>query len=138
MTSTAAFLCNGHLDVLAANPLGRALYAPVFEDTTRLPNLARFVYLDPRSRQFYRNWDGIALDAVGSLRAEAGRNPYDRALTDLVGELSLRSEQFRARWAGHDVRSYRRGSQPFRHPVVGDLDLTYDVLELPADPGLTI
>jgi transcriptional regulator with XRE-family HTH domain len=138
MTSTAAFLRNGHLDVLAANPLGRALYAPVFEDTTRLPNLARFVYLDLRSRQFYRNWDGIALDAVGSLRAEAGRYPSDCDLTALIGELSMRSEPFRTRWAGQDVRYYRSGVQPFHHPVVGDLDLAYDVMELPADPGQTI
>jgi transcriptional regulator with XRE-family HTH domain len=138
MTGTAAFVRNGRLDLLAVNPLGRALYAPACEDTTRLPNLARFVYLDPRSRHFYRDWDGIALDAVGSLRAEAGRDPADRDLTDLIGELSLRSEEFRTRWAAHDVRYYRTGVQPFSHPVVGDLDLAYDVLELPADPGQSI
>ncbi|MGH3176253.1 MAG: (R)-mandelonitrile lyase [Streptosporangiaceae bacterium] len=138
MTGTAAFVRNGRLDILSANQLGYALYAPVFDDPARPPNLARFIFLDDRSATFYRDWDGIAHQAVGSLRAEAGRDPYDRALTDLVGELSTRSQEFRVRWAGHDVKYYRSGVQPFRHPLAGDLDLDYDALEIPADPGLTI
>ncbi len=138
MTGAAAFVRNGRLDILSANPLGYALYSPAFLDPTRPVNLARFVFLDVRSTQFYGDWDGIAEAAVGSLRAEAGRNPYDRALTDLVGELSTRSEQFRVRWAAHDVKYYRSGVQPFRHPVVGDLTLNYNALELPADSGQTI
>ena len=101
-------------------------------------NLARFVFLDPKSTRFYGDWDGIAHAAVGSLRAEAGRDPYDQALTDLVGELSVRSQAFRVRWAAHDVDYYRSGVQPFHHPLVGDLTLDYDVLELPADPGQSI
>ena len=100
---------------------------------------AQFIFLSPeRWAAFYRNWEGIALDAVGSLRAEAGRDPGDRALSDLIGELATRSEQFRVRWAGHDVRSYLSGVQPFTHPVVGDLNLAFDALEVPADPGQTI
>jgi hypothetical protein len=97
MTGTAAFVRNARLDVLATNQLGRALYSPAFQDPARPVNLARFVFLDPRSREFYRDWDGIARFAVGSLRAEAGRNPFDRALSALVGELSTRSQ---ARSAG--------------------------------------
>jgi transcriptional regulator with XRE-family HTH domain len=138
MTGTAAFLRNGRLDILAANPLGYALYAPAFLDPARPVNLARFVFLDPRSTELYGDWDGIAHAAVGSLRAEAGRAPDDRALTELVGELSVRSQEFRVRWAAHDVHYYRSGAQPFHHPLVGDLTLDYDVLELPADPGLSI
>lgn len=139
MTGAAAFVRNGRLDVLATNLLGRALYAPVFDGPRRSANLARFIYLAPeRSAAFYRNWDGIAADAVGSLRAEAGRSPDDPELTRLVGELSLGSEQFRVRWATHDVRAYRTGVQPFHHPEVGDLDLTFEVMELPAHPGQTI
>ena len=138
MTGTAAFLRNGRLDILAANQLGYALYAPAFLDPARPVNLARFVFLDRRAREFYRDWDGIAHAGVGSLRAEAGRDPYDRALTELVGELSMRSQEFRVRWAAHDVDYYRSGVQPFHHPLVGDLTLNYDALELPADPGLTI
>jgi transcriptional regulator with XRE-family HTH domain len=143
MTDTAAFLRNGRLDILAANPLGYALYSPVFNspvvgDRRRPANLARFIFLDDQAAQFYRDWDGIAHAAVGSLRAEAGRAPHDRALTGLAGELSLRSQPFRELWAAHDVEYYRSGIQPFRHPLAGDLDLEYDALELPADPGQTI
>jgi hypothetical protein len=143
MTDTAAFLRNGRLDILAANPLGYALYSPALNspasgDPRRPANLARFIFLDDQSAQFYRDWDGIAHAAVGSLRAEAGRAPHDRALTSLVGELSLRSRSFREQWAAHDVEYYRSGIQPFRHPLAGDLDLEYDALEIPADPGQTI
>jgi hypothetical protein len=138
MISTAAFVRNGRLDILSANQLGYALYATAFLDPGRPVNLARFIFLDPRSTEFYRDWDGIAQAAVGSLRTEAGRDPYDRALTDLVGELSTRSEEFRVRWAAHDVKYYRSGTQPFHHPLVGDLTLDYDALEIPADLGLTI
>jgi len=135
MTHTAAFLRNGRLDILAANSLGRALYSPVFGSPVsgnprRPANIARFIFLDERSAQFYRDWDGIARQAVGSLHAEAGRAPHDRALAGLVGELSVRSQQFRELWAGHDVVYY--------HPQAGDLDLDYDALEIPADPGQTI
>jgi transcriptional regulator with XRE-family HTH domain len=138
MTGSAAFLRNGRLDILAANPLGRALYSPVFESSQGPANLARFVFLDRGAVEFYRDWDGIAHAAVGSLRTEAGRDPYDRALSDLVGELSTRSQEFRERWAAHDVKYYSSGMQPFHHPLVGDLDLDYDALEIAADPGLTI
>jgi len=138
MTETAAFVRNGRLDILSANQLGYTLYSPVFADPARPVNLARFIFLDSRAPEFYADWDGIANAAVGSLRAEAGRNPYDRAMSDLVGELSMRSEEFRVRWAAHNVRSYRSGIQAFHHPLVGDLALSYDALELAADPGLTI
>jgi transcriptional regulator with XRE-family HTH domain len=138
MTGVAAFARNARLDILSANHLGYALYSPAFLDPGRPVNLARFVFLDRRSTGFYRNWDSIADDTVGSLRAEAGRNPHDRALTGLVGELAGRSDEFRVRWGSHDVRHYRSGSQPFHHPLAGDLDLEYDALEIPADPGQTI
>jgi transcriptional regulator with XRE-family HTH domain len=138
MTGTAAFVRNGRLDILYPNRLGYALYSQAFLDPVRPVNLARFVFLDPRSTEFYGDWDGIAHAAVGSLRKEAGRDPYDRALSDLVGELSTRSEAFRLHWAAHDVRYYRSGIQPFHHPLAGDLTLNYDALEIPADPGLTI
>ncbi|MFN2536447.1 MAG: helix-turn-helix domain-containing protein [Pseudonocardiaceae bacterium] len=138
MTGAAAFVRNGRLDILATNPLGQALYAPALEDTAEPVNLARFVFLDQRATEFYRDWDGIAHAAVGSLRAEAGRDPYDRALTDLVGALSTRNDAFRVRWAAHDVKYYSSGLQPFHHPLVGDLDLDYEALEIAADTGLTI
>jgi hypothetical protein len=138
MTGAPALVRNGRLDYLAANRLGRALYAPVFDSPAGPPNSARFLFLDPRSPDFYGDWDRTANDLVAMLRSEAGRNPYDRALSDLIGELSTRSETFRTRWAAHNVRLHRTGSKQLHHPAVGDLDLTYEAMELAADPGLSI
>jgi transcriptional regulator with XRE-family HTH domain len=138
MTEAPAWIRNGHADILATNRLGRALYAPVFEDPVQPPNTARFAFLTARARDFYREWDRTATEMVAVLRAAAGRDPYDRALTDLVGELSTRSEEFRIRWAAHDVLFHRTGRKNLHHPVVGDLDLTYEAFELPAEPGLTM
>jgi len=90
------------------------------------------VFLDPRARDFYVDWNGIADAAAFNLRATAGRDPYDRALTDFVGELSMRSDDFRKRWASHDVRQYRSGTQRFRHPLVGELELAYEALAVTA------
>ena len=138
MTGAPALVRNGRLDYLAANRLGRALYAPVFDSPAGPPNSARFLFLDPRSPDFYGDWDRTANDLVAMLRSEAGRNPYDKALSDLIGELSTRSETFRTRWAAHNVRLHRTGSKQLHHPAVGDLDLTYEAMELAADPGLSI
>lgn len=136
MTTSPAWIRNGRADVLATNRLGRALYAPVFDSPAQPANTARFFFLDPHAEEFYGDWHGNANDMVAVLRAEAGRNPYDRALTDLVGELSTRSQEFRTRWAAHDVQFHRTGRKQLHHPIVGDLDLTYEAFELPADPGL--
>ncbi|MEU6512367.1 helix-turn-helix transcriptional regulator [Streptomyces sp. NPDC046942] len=138
MTDAAAFIRNARLDVLAANQLGHALYQPVFDTPAEPPNLARFVFTDPRARWFYRNWQTIAHDAAGSLRAEAARAPSDTLLADLVAELTTASEEFRRRWRAHEVEYYRTGQQDFHHPDVGDISLDYEALELPASPGLTI
>jgi transcriptional regulator with XRE-family HTH domain len=135
ITDAAAFVRNRRLDILSANRLGYALYSEVFANPDRPANLARFVFLDPQSRRFYRDWEGIAAATVGNLRAEAGRDPYDRDLTDLVGQLSTRSDDFRVRWASHDVQEYRSGIQPFHHPLVGELDLGYEALQSMADVG---
>jgi transcriptional regulator with XRE-family HTH domain len=138
ITTAPAWVRNDRLDVLAANPLGYALYSELFTDPVRPANNARFTFLNPRAREFYDNWNGIANDVVAVLRSEAGRNPYDRNLTDLIGELSTRSEEFRLRWAAHDVRFHRTGTKTLHHPIVGRLDLTYEALEFPGDPGLTL
>jgi MmyB-like transcription regulator ligand binding domain/Helix-turn-helix domain len=137
MTEVPAFVHNGRLDVLAANPLAEALYAPLFADPA-LANHARFNFLNPRARDFWIDWERAADDTVAMLRTEAGRDPHDKALTDLVGELCTRSDAFRVRWAAHDVRLHRTGLKHFHHPVVGDLHLSYEVMELPADPGLAL
>ncbi|WBB67725.1 helix-turn-helix transcriptional regulator [Micromonospora sp. WMMD812] len=138
MTMAPAYVRNGRLDVLGANQLGRAVFAPLFDTVARVPNIARFVFLDPAAQSFYVEWDGVARDTVALLRAEAGRDPYDRALSDLVGELSTLSEVFRTWWAAHDVRLHRAGVKRLHHPLVGDLTLTYESMELTADPGLRL
>lgn len=138
MSAVPAFVRNGRLDLLAANRLGRALYSQHFDGPHRPANSARFVFLDPRSPGFYDDWEHVASDVVAVLRAEAGRDPYDRDLSDLVGELSTRSETFRTRWAAHDVRRHDTGVKAFHHPIVGDLSLTYESMELAADPGMTM
>ena len=138
MTTAPAFVRNGRLDILAINPLGQALYSPVFADPARPANLARFCFLDPRAEELYQNWDDAADTSVALLRTEAGRDPCNKALTNLVGELATRSDAFRTRWARHDVRLHRTGLKHFSHPVVGELALDFDAMELPADAGLTL
>jgi transcriptional regulator with XRE-family HTH domain len=138
ITDTPADLRNGRRDILAANRLGYALYSELYIDPVRPANVARFVFLSPRARVFFPDWESTANDLVANLRTEAGRNPHDRGLQDLVGELSTRSQEFRSRWAAHNVRLHQTGRKRLHHPVVGDLELTYEVLALPADPGLSL
>jgi len=138
MSGVPAFVRNDRLDVLAANRLGEAFYAPLYDDPARPVNAARFVFLNPRATTFFVDWDTIANDTVGILRAEAGRDPYDKRLSDLIGELSTRSEDFRVRWAAHNVKLHRTGVKRFHHPVVGDLTLDFEALDLPGDSGQTL
>jgi transcriptional regulator with XRE-family HTH domain len=138
MTDAPAFVRNGRLDILAANQLGEALYAPAFDTPDRPVNLARFCFLGPRAEELYPDWDDAANTTVALLRTEAGRDPYDRALIDLVGGLATRSDDFRIRWAAHNVRLHHTGVKHFQHPVVGRLDLAFEAMPLPADPGLTM
>lgn len=133
-----ALVRNGRLDLLAANQLGRAFYAPIFDSPAGPPNIARFAFLDPSGADFFTDWDDGLNDCVAVLRAEAGRNPYDRDLSDLIGELSTRSDEFRVRWASHNVKLHRRGVKRIRHPIVGDVTIDMEVFELPADPGQTL
>ena len=139
ITGAPAFLRNGRLDILAANQLGYALYSELYVGPHRPANTARFVFLDPeRAAGFFADWGEAADNAVPILRFEAGRDPYDRGLSDLVGELSMQSEAFRTRWAAHNVRLHDTGVKHIHHPVVGDLSLTYERMELVADEGLTM
>ncbi len=133
-----AIVRNSSVDYVAANPLGRALYAPLFESREQPANSARFIFLDPAAQEFYVDWERAAKDLVAHLRSEAGRNPYDRGLSDLVGELSTRSPEFRIWWAAHNVRYHQTGTKRLRHPVVGELELDYEVMDVSADDGLTV
>ncbi|MFG2440519.1 helix-turn-helix transcriptional regulator [Streptomyces sp. NPDC048508] len=139
MTDSPAFVRNGRLDILAINRLGRALYAPLFPpDAPRPVNIARFQFLNPAGRDFFPNWDASLNTTVSLLRTEAGRAPHDADLTQLIGELVTRSDDFRIAWAKHNVRLHHTGRKPFNHPEVGEMLLDFDAMALPAQPGLTL
>lgn len=138
ITDAPAWVRNGRHDIIAANRLARALYSPVFDDPHRPVNTTLFAYLNPAARDFWRDYDRITHDAAAMLRLEAGRNPHDPDLIRLVGELSTRSELFRQRWASRDVKFHRSGVKRLHHPVVGDLELNFESMELPSEPGLTL
>ena len=136
MKDIAVVVQNGRLDIVATNSLGRALYSQMYVEPARPANFARFVFLDPRAYEFYLDWDLSARQTVALLRSEAGRAPHDRALSNLVGELSTRSDTFRTLWAAHNVREHRTGRKVVHHPVVGDLELSFEGLQIASAPGL--
>ena len=131
-----AIAWNAHQDIVASNLMGRALLAPHMESDR--PNLARFIFLDPRARDFYVDWPLARSLTAAMLRFEAGRDPLNSDLTALIGELATRSPQFREDWADRDVHEHRTGQKIYRHPEVGEIEATYDVFELPGDTGLSI
>jgi transcriptional regulator with XRE-family HTH domain len=137
MTGTPAYLRNARMDLLAANDLCLALYNGVLTRDGLPFNLARFVFFDPYAKAFFLDWDTVARDMVGSLRSQAGRNPSDRGVSDLIGELTTRSDAFARLWARHDVRLHRTARKRLANRVVGEIDLTGDAFELPGD-GLTM
>lgn len=133
-----AALGNDRLDLLAANHLGRAMFSDLFAAPGGPPNFARYTFLDSAAQRFYPDWDLAADMSVANLRTAAGKDPHDRDLHDLVGELSTRSDEFRRRWGAHNVRTHGSGVKRFHHHVVGDLTLTYESFDLRAEPGLTL
>jgi transcriptional regulator with XRE-family HTH domain len=138
VTAAPTMVVNQRKDVLAANALGRALMAPMLDDASNGDNLARFTFFSPVSRSFYLDWEQGASSIVASLRTAAGQHPHDKGLTDLIGELVTRSETFRVRWSAHNVRFHRSGVKRIQHPDVGDLELIFEGLELPDQPGSTM
>lgn len=136
MVGVPALVQNGRLDIVATNRLGRALFSEATEQPAA--NFARYVFLDPRARAFYRDWDDAATQTTAILRTEVGRIRAGREFTDLVDELVTGSDDFRALWVTHDVRDHRTGLKLVTHPVVGDLDLSYEVMDLSTDRGLTL
>jgi hypothetical protein len=136
MKDVAVVIQNGRGDIVAANSLGQAVYSEVFLQPLKPPNFGRFVFLDPRSRDFYLDWDEAARQTVAILRSEAGRAPHDRSLSNLIGELSTRSDTFRTLWAAHNVREHRTGRKEIHHPLVGDMTLSFEGLQVTSAPGL--
>jgi hypothetical protein len=144
ITDAPAWVRNARHDIIAMNSMGAALYAPVLESaasgpTSRRPaNTTRFIYLDPAAREFFVDFDRMAVDAAAMLRLEAGRHPYDKDLITLVGELSTQSELFAQHWASQNVKFHRSGRKRLRHPAVGELDLNFEAMELPSDAALQL
>ena len=136
ITEAPAVLSNDTFDWVGANRLGRALFAPILDQAES--NSARFMFLNPDAKVFYPDWDKVARDLVAAMRGVAGRNPYDKRFSDLVGELSTRSDEFRVMWASHNVRFHRSGVKRIQHAGVGLVELSYDTLELPVDDGLQL
>lgn len=136
MSTVPVWVQNGRLDAVATNRLGHALFSVMLDDARPPVNAARFVFLNPKAQTFYHDWESQTRQVVAILRAEAGRSPYDKQLSDLVGELSTRSALFRKLWAAHDVREHRTGAKGVHHPVVGDLTLTFQGMDLASDHGL--
>ncbi|MCT1615612.1 helix-turn-helix domain-containing protein [Kocuria marina] len=135
ITMFAAFVRNGRLDVIGSNPLGRALHAPMFNSPTAAhgrANFARYHFLDSGSKDFFVDWEDGAAATVALLRAEAGRAPYDKTLRELIGELSTASKEFSAFWAAHDIRIRHEGTKRLQHPEIGEIELTYQSVNLPA------
>ncbi|MFF0712300.1 helix-turn-helix domain-containing protein [Streptomyces bauhiniae] len=138
MVTAPAIVQNNHLDIVAANHLGHALYQAVYAHQPEPPNLARFIFLNDRAEETFPAWEKAADDAVALLRTAAAKPPYTKAITQLVGELATRSTEFRTRWAAHDVRAHRSGTKEFRHPAVGDLTLRFEALDVTGAPGLAV
>lgn len=138
VTAGPAFVRNGRMDLLAVNALARAFYTDVYDMPGEPANIARFTFLDERAYRFYPDWDMFAEVTVAILRTEAARDPHNKELHDLIGELCTRSEEFRSRWSAHNVRHHGTGFKTFRHPIVGELTLAYEGLEMAAEPGLTL
>jgi hypothetical protein len=144
VTGAPAWVRNARHDILAMNTLASALYSPVLNSAAagstskRAANTTRFLFLDPSAREFFVDFDRMAMDAAAMLRLEAGRNPHDKDLITLVGELSTQSELFRRQWASQNVKFHRSGRKRLRHPAVGELDLNFEAMQMPSDPELQL
>jgi transcriptional regulator with XRE-family HTH domain len=138
MAGAAAFVSTRAHDIIAANRLGEALFSPLYANQERPVNTARYLFLDPSSHDLYPDWERIASETVAIMRQSAGADPREPRLSELVGELSMRSEEFRTRWASHNVRFHNTGTKRFNHPTVGELTLNFERFDLAADTGLTM
>ena len=141
ITDAPAFVHTYTGNLIAANDLGRAVFSPVYASafvSRESPSTPRFLFLDPAAREFFTNWEDSAADTVANMRAMAGEHPDDQVLRELIDDLNRDSPAFRALWRAHDVRYHDTGIKAIRHPVVGDLTLSYEEMPLPSDPGQSL
>lgn len=136
LSESPAFVATAARNLVAANALGRAVYSPLYDAAPDgIPNTARYTFLEPGAKEFFVDWHTAAANLVANLRREVGSDPLNRALEELVDELNRRSPEFGELWRSHDVRTHDAGIKSIRHPVVGELHLTFEAMPLPADPG---
>jgi transcriptional regulator with XRE-family HTH domain len=138
MSDLPAYARNGRTDIIALNQLGAALMPGLVPNGKEPANIARYLFLDPSSQEFYDDWERVARDMVAAFRIEAGRTPFDRSLTDLIGELSTRSDAFRTWWASHNVRLHTSATKTLHNPTVGEVEVTGEALTLASEPDVTI
>lgn len=138
MSDLPAYARNGRTDIIAMNQLGAALMPGLVPNGKEPANIARYLFLDPSSQEFYDDWERVARDMVAAFRIEAGRTPFDRSLTDLIGELSTRSDAFRTWWASHNVRLHTSATKTLHNPTVGEVEVTGEALTLASEPDVTI
>jgi transcriptional regulator with XRE-family HTH domain len=138
LTGIPVTVSDSRMQMIATNALGRALYAPLFDTPGEVANHAKFMFLDPRARRFWVDWEVLTVEAVGTLRNAVARDPYDKDLSDLIGELAVHSDRFRKLWGSQDVFVHRDGLMRIDHPVVGRVDLVYEVLRLESEIELAM
>jgi hypothetical protein len=134
MTSTPAFVVGRGMTMLAMNHLARAVLFDMDKVPAKDRNLARWTFLNPEAKQRYIDWETVAADAAAILRMQAGTSPNDRALHELLGELTVRSDDFRRMWTDHHVYECTFGSKRLMHPLVGRIDIDYEAMDVPGDP----
>ncbi len=136
LSESPAFVGTVTRGLIAANTLGRATYAPLYDAAPDgIPNTARYTFLNPAAKEFFIEWDTAAANLVANLRRQLGTDPLNRDLQQLIDDLNRHSAEFRELWQSHDVRTHDAGIKSIHHPVVGDLHLTFETMPLPADPG---
>ncbi|GAA1917916.1 helix-turn-helix transcriptional regulator [Microbacterium aoyamense] len=139
LTDAPAFVGNKTRHLLAANSLGRAVFSPLYDfEPDGVPNSARFMFLDPLAHEFFPEWRSASANLAANLRRELGTDPLNRELQALVDDLNRESRDFHALWKAHDVRTHDTGFKAVHHPIVGDLHLSFEAMELPKDPGQSL
>lgn len=133
--NTPAVVLSRHLDLLAWNTLAEAVLGAPLGGSSRRINLLLELFSNDEARARCPDWEASALQYIGMLRTAVAADPTHPRAREIVGELSIRSADFRRLWARHDVREALRGSKRFRHPQVGELTLDWDTYPLPGDPG---
>ncbi|MFE7774069.1 helix-turn-helix transcriptional regulator [Streptomyces sp. NPDC057445] len=136
MAAVPAFVLGRRMDILAWNTMARALLGDFAVMRPEERNMARLVFLDPAARELYVDWQCKAVEVVSVLRLCAGCYPDDPQLSALIGELSVKSDDFRTLWAAHTVQEKGHGTKRLHHRLVGDLTLLYETLRLPDDDDL--